>query len=405
MNMMLRIGRHPAAHAVIGALFVLYLVYHLTRFQLTQMWPIVLVGDAAILFEVSKDIFARSAYPDTTFPYSPSAVLVFRALGAAGPTVFMIGWYVLMAVGLAVSVRAALVQERAEIRAAWPLIGAIAVILAGSPIAWDLRNANSNLIYLALVMAGYALAGRRPALAGTLVGLSISLKLYSGLLLGWLFVNGPRRMFYASAIAAVLLWIVLPLLVFGFDSTVQLYLGWKRQVEHIGDLTYHAALVAEASQTPIITLHKAMVYLTGESFQSGRVHVLVWVLRTLWIAALLWYAWRCRSCLLVAAPSRAALADWIVLLIAPLPFSPWLEPYHAIPLLVAAVVLTAIALDDQVERRDRLAAVTAITVLVVFLLVRVPFAVRGVQVLTQFLVITAVLGWLRPRLPRSPVQT
>src|SRR6185369_16518842 len=122
-------------------------------------------------------------------------------------------------------------------------------------------------------------AGRRPWLAGTLVGLSISLKLYSGLLLGWLFVNGPRRMFNASVIAAVVLWIVLPILLFGFDGTLELYRGWKKQVEQIGDLTYHASLVASGSQTPIITLHKAMVYLTGDSFHSARVHVLVWTLR------------------------------------------------------------------------------------------------------------------------------
>ena len=113
-DVVLRAGRNRGVQALIGAAFVFYLVYHLTRFQFAQMWPIALVGDAAILFEASRDTFSRAAYPDGTFPYSPSAVILFRALGLAGPTIFMLGWYVLMAAGLIVSVRAALTQERSR---------------------------------------------------------------------------------------------------------------------------------------------------------------------------------------------------------------------------------------------------------------------------------------------------
>jgi hypothetical protein len=308
-----------------------------------------------------------------------------------------------MAAGLLVSVRAALTQERNEIRAAWPLIGAVAVILAGSPISWDLRNANSNLVYLGLVMAGYGLSSRRPVLAGVLVGVSVSLKLYSGLLMAWLMVNGPRRMFYAGVAAMVILWIVLPLALFGFDGTLRLYAGWREQVAHIADLTYHTALAANRETgPPLVTLHKAIVNLTGESFQSAMTHAWLWVLRAIWLAALAWYAWRCRRCLLAAAPSRAALADWTVLLIAPLPFSPWLEPYHAIPLLVGAMLCTAIALDKQIQQHDRVIASAALAAMALFLVVRLPFPIRGLQILGQFLALTVALGLLRPCLPRSP---
>ena len=81
---------------------------------------------------------------------------------------------------------------------------------------------------------------------------------------------------------------------------------------------------------------------------------LVWLLRIGWIALLAWYAWRCRDCLVAKIPSRAALADWTILLLAPLPFSPWLEPYHAVPLLVAAVLCIAVALDGRMPHGDRL---------------------------------------------------
>ena len=67
-----------------------------------------------------------------------------------------------MGAGLLTTLRASFASEREEIRAAWLLIGAIALFVADSPVSWDLRNANSNLVMLGLVLAGYALIGRHP---------------------------------------------------------------------------------------------------------------------------------------------------------------------------------------------------------------------------------------------------
>jgi hypothetical protein len=397
----LRAGRNRAVQMTCGAAFALYLVYHLTRFRLADVWPLAPTGDAAIMYEYAASIFARAAYdPATVFPYSPSAVVLFRALGAAGPAAFMIAWYFMMVSGLVIAVRAALTQERPDVRAAWPLIGIVAILLTGAAVSWDLRNANSNIIYLALVMAGYGWAARRPLTAGALVGLSVSLKLYSGLILGWLAVNGPRRTFHAGAAAMVLLWIVLPAALFGVGDTIELYAGWKAQVERIGDLSFHAELLTMAWGPPLVTLHRAVAHLTGDSIQSAQTIAWVWLCRGVWIAALLWYAWRCRNALFAAIPSRAALADWTVLLLAPLPLSPWLEPYHAIPLLIGAVLCIAIVLDDS-PPRDRLLALAALGTLGLFLVARVPFGARGLGLLAQFLAMTVVLGLLRPRLPRT----
>ena len=251
-------------------------------------------------------------------------------------------------------------------------------------------------------MAAYACARRWPWLAGALAGVSGSFKLYSGLLIAWLLANGPRRMLYAAVMAGIVLWIALPLTLFGIDGTVALYLGWKQQVERIGDLAFHANLMVQQPAVPIVSLRKAFVNLTGEGFQSSRVEALLWLARGLWIAVLAWYAWRCRRHFFAALPSRAALADWTVLLIAPLPFSPWLEPYHAIPLLVGTVLCSAIALDASAESRDRWTALTALAALALFLAIKVPFPVRGLALLAQFMVMTAVLGLLRPRLARLP---
>lgn len=398
----LRAGRSRIVQLLIGVAFAAYVLYHWTKFRFGNVFPLSPVGDSSIIFNVAREVFARAAYdPDDLFPYSPSAVLLFRALAATGPAAFMATWYALMVAGIVVTVRAALTQERPDVRAAWPLIGIIAVAFADSPIHWDLRNSNSNLIYLGLVMAGYGLSGRWQGAAGTLVGLSVSVKLYSGLLLGWLLVNGPRRMLYAGALAMAVLWVVLPVAFFGVDGTLRLYAGWKAQVDRIGDLAYHAHLIAQPGGPPLVTLHRAIVSLTGEAFDATRTQFWVWVLRGAWVVALLWYAWRCRQALHAAIPSRAALADWTVLLLAPLPFSPWLEPYHAVPMLVAATLCTTIALDRLNPGRDRLLALTVLGTLGLFLAVRVPFGVRGLGLLTQFLVIAVVLGLMRPRLPRS----
>jgi hypothetical protein len=329
-------------------------------------------------------------------------VILFQSISFAGPAVFMFVWYLLMAAGLVIAIRGALAQERGDIRRAWPLIGVIAVIVAGSPIGWDLRNANSNLVYLGLVMAGYGLSATSPLLAGALVGLSVSLKLYSGLLIGWLMVNGPRRAFYAGLAVMILIWIALPILLYGLDGTARLYLGWREQVAQIADLAFHTRLAADkVTGPPLVTLHKAIVNLTGATFHSPITQVWLWVVRAVWVAALLWYAWRCRGCLLAALPSRAALADWVVLLIAPLPFSPWLEPYHAIPILVGTVLFSAIALDNRAGRGDRRIAVAGLAMLALFLVVRLPFDIRGLELLAQFLILVGTLGMLRPRLPRS----
>jgi hypothetical protein len=399
-------GRKPIVAAVVGFGIALYLAYHLTRFQLSVAWPPVPRGDASIIFDHARSIFEQTAYPpNTIFPYSPSAVLIFRSLCIGGPTVFMAAWYLLMATGLVLTIRASLVQERYDVQAAWPLIGALAILFADSPISWDLRNANSNLIYLGLVLSGYGLLGRLPMLAGALVGLSISLKLYSGLLLLWLFVNGPRRAIAAGTITVVILWVVLPAVLFGEEGTLRLYSGWKEQLRTISDPLLHASLATKTTGPPLVTLQGAVVNFTGGAFGSAATLVRLLTLWSIWVAALLWYAWRCRNSFPVEVPSRAALADWIVLLLAPLPFSPWLEPYHGIPLFVGALLCVAIRFDENLVRSDRIAALAALATLLLFIVFKVPFGVRGFGLGAQFLVFVFVLGYLRPRLDSKRIST
>jgi hypothetical protein len=395
----IELGRSRSVAIVAGCSLAFYVAYHLARLRLSVVWPPALRGDASIMFEQARSIFEHAAYPSgAVFPYSPSAVLIFRGLSVGGPSIFMALWYLLMVIGLVLTIRASLVQEHSNVRAAWPLLGGLAILMADSPISWDLRNANSNLIHVGLVMAGYGLLSAIPALAGALVGLSISLKPYSGLLLLWLAINGPRRAFFASVISVIILWFALPAVLFGQEGVPRVYWDWWQQLRTISDSTLHASLARSDSGPPLVTLQRAVVNSTGEEFGSAVTLVILSALWSIWVAALLWYAWRCRNVLPVQAPSRAGLADWIVLLLAPLPFSPWLEPYHAIPLFVGAVLCVTLLFDETLSGRDRLAALTATATLLLFIVLKVPFAVRGFGLGAQFLVFVFVLAYLRPRL-------
>jgi hypothetical protein len=385
-----------AIAAALGVAF--YIVYYLTKFRLSSVWPLKLRGDAEAIFAIPQRIFADSAYPtDVIFPYSPSAVLIFYGLGIGGPQVFMAVWYVLMMAGLILAVRASLVQERRDVQAAWLLIGLIGLLLADLPIDWELRGTNSNLIYLGTVMAGYALLGSWPVIAGSLIGLSVSLKLYSGLLLLWLFLNGQRRAMGAAAVTMLFLWVVLPAAIFDAGGATRLYAGWRAQLQAISDPVVHAR-----PDLPVVSMQHAIISFTGQSYDSAATFAQLSLLWSIWLAALSWYVWRCRPYAVpVPVPSRAALADWVVLLLAPLLFSPWLEPNHCVPLLVAALLCVLIAVDANMMRRDRMAALAGVATLALAAAFRFPFAIRGFQFGAEFLVLVIVLGVIRPRL-RAP---
>ena len=115
------------------------------------------------------------------------------------------------------------------------------------------------------------------------------------------------------------------------------------------------------------------MFLTGEAADATRTQLYVLMLCAVWAAALAWYAWRAGRAGRVGIPSRAALADWTVLLLAPLPFSPWLEPYHAIPLLPGAILCVIIVLDERVAAKDRIIALAALLALALAALVITPF--------------------------------
>ena len=65
-------GQKPAIAALSACGIALYLAYHLTRFQVSAVWPLAPRGDASIIFDQAREIFEQAAYPlSAIFPYPP----------------------------------------------------------------------------------------------------------------------------------------------------------------------------------------------------------------------------------------------------------------------------------------------------------------------------------------------
>ncbi len=389
-----------AARVAAGALIPFYFCYHVTRFRPQSLWPPIPAHDAAIMLARATEIFHSGGYPVTDaapFPYPPSAVLLLRALGLVGPGAFSIVWVVLMAAGLLAVFRASLAAEPDRTRGAWLAIGALSLVAADSPVSWDLRNLNSNLIYLALVMTSYALMRRRPDLAGGLLGVSVSLKLFSILIIPWLAINGPRRALLWAVVTMLIMWLALPMAFFGHGA-IRLYEGWGQQLRIVAGASPMVACAA--CGPPLVSLRRALSASIGE---TAAMPVALAALRIGWILVLAWYARRALSAARpVKAPSRVALADWSVLMVAPLPLSPWLEPYHVVTILPGVILLVEMALDEQIAMRERAVAGSAFLVLALANIVGSPFAIRGFLIAAQCLALTLCFGWLRRLLPEAP---
>ena len=407
-----RLGRNRAIRIAVAAGLTIYFAYYVAGFQPRRFWNLEPKVDTLIQDNQARDLFATGVYPpqvnagdfSAAFPYPPPAVVMFRALGIFGTRILTASWITLAIGGVLIIFRSSVAGENGDTQSSWLALGAIALLFTDVPISWDLRLGNYNAIYLALVLAAYSLLDRRPRFAGALLGLSISLKLYSGLLLLWLFVSGPKTALYAALIALVALWVAIPIALFGAGPTISLYGGWSNQLRLIGGNGVYPFLARHAGPA-LVTLRRAMIVLTGAQADAPITRWLLGALWTIWLAALGWYASRAFTGGYVVAPSRAALADWTILLLAPLPLSPWLEPYHAVPILPGTILCLMVALDETAADSDRMIVVASLAALLLMQVVRVHLPIRGFELFAEFLVLVVGLGLIRPRLPIASQRT
>jgi hypothetical protein len=391
-----------ATGAAALAVVAVYFAYTASKFHLVNLSS--LGGDAFIVYQKALAIAESGRYPaqstlgnfNEIFPYPPPSVLIFAMLGRLGPGVFMMLWEVATFLALYASVRFSVQYENERTKGAWPLLVLAAIVLTYNPIEYDLASKNDNLIILAITMSSFALLGRRPAASGVALALAISLKLYSGLLLPWLlFVN--RRAAASCIVALVGLWLVAPALYWGGDGLVQIYRGWFDQLA-IANGRWVYALPGTGLGPPLITLRLAASKILMADPFAGQVRLLLLAMQLGWLGVLASYIYR--AWWRASAPDawRAKLADWSVLLLAPLPFSPWLEPYHAVALIPGFALCILLLIDETQSRPTRLTAAFACLAAAVVKELPTPFEMRGLVFLAQFVFVTAALSVARPRL-------
>ncbi len=359
---------------IAGLIFVEF--YYLTGFQLPSLITSrARESDYAYFYTVPWRILAQGHYPPTSvpFPYPPSAIAMMLPIGLLPQTTGFVIWILLQAACLWISVWSAL---RLSGAANWPgkwALGFIAVLCIENPLSWDFRGHNNNVVFLTLVMLG--VATRRNWLSALLLAASAGLKIYS---LVFVLVFAWRREWRLVAslfLSLLALCIVLPLVIFGPSRSAELMLGW------IDEVRFTASLDGYNFGTHIITLRRGFATLLDADPSSMAVIVPWRATESFWILLVIGYF------VLAGRPRRsdggdiARFADVCIAIVAPLPLSTWLEPYHGVVMLPAYVMLLTALFRNEWSSSTRLLAAVALSGPIIANIATSKLEMRGLGIL------------------------
>ncbi len=317
------------------------------------------------------------AWPEH-YAYPPAYVVLMLGWLKLGALAFP-GW---IALGIVTLLAIPVVFARATGLARHPgglAVAALAVLVVAYAVGWDLKSRNVNLAYLLAIVLALWLCRRRPALAGLLLSLSVAIKLYSVLFLPWL-IWKRRWAWLGWTLAGIALWfVVLPALVFGPAEALAMTKAWWIALGPAGDPAYQAIFPGY-----LISLHKTLAGLLSLPPTDGQVIAATRALQLAWLALIAWMLW------------RHALDDWsagALLVLAPLPLAPILQPHHAAVMLLPALVLLGVAADAASARGKRIAC--AVVLVACFILTQTGPAGtwRGVAILLAGLVLALAVGF------------
>jgi hypothetical protein len=377
------VWRRVDAVAVVGLLG--WLAFDLTARTLfgAVAWPDSVV-DYHILYDASRYVADTHRYPTAyPYPYPPPAAAVQAAsavlpFGAAAAV-----WLALTGCAAAASyfalARTLGLPRRPGALAALPL----AHLAVAYYFQWDMRSVNCNLIVLAAVLFGCAaLAAGRDAAAGFWFAAGVALKVFPVLVLPYLAWRKRWRALAWGVAFSAAFWGAVPLAAFG-SGFADVYAGWA------GELT-RAADPAQQTHPILISLNKAAAHLAAGTAVPAR--VVVWAVCVLWVAVGLGGAAASRS----SRPRDgfAALAHVSLLVLGPVAVNPYLEPYHLVPLAVPAVLVLAAALDGTQRAGVRVVAAVGFVLGLAILKASSPWALRGLLVNAQALVLCGAAVWV-----------
>jgi hypothetical protein len=352
-------------------------------------WPDGVV-DYHLLYDYSKQVVAQKTFPPK-YAYPPSAVIL--QYGSA-----QFPFAVSAALYLALTIVSALASWWILLRLLGldhqpgkTALGLLALVPVSSCFSWDLKSQNCNVLFLVTVLLGIqCLVKNRPRRAGFWLALSVSLKLFPVLLLPYLLASGRCRACAWMLGFLGVFWIVLPLYVFGPSGTIEVYDHWGDQMRDV------SRSQVDFNHPILISLQNSAHWWAAHHGPSRELSVNM--IRSAWLglgfAGLLAF-WRRRN---VQDNVFGILADVSLLLLGPIALSPYLEPYHPVPMAIPAMLLLAAVGDSQQRAGIRSLALAFFVAACAMRLVPSPWAMRGLMMnLCLLLMVGGVMAvaWLR----------
>jgi len=301
-------------------------------------WPHRIV-DYKLIHEFSHMVATEHVYPPI-FPYPPSAVCLltpFHLFSFASTAMLWLIISALCTTGVFILGSGLVGLERHPLR--WA-ISLLAMVSVGYFIVTDLRASNCNMIYLFLLTAGISCLERQWSKGGSLLlAMSISLKIYSVAVVGYLIARGDWRNAMRTVGWVAFLWIVPPLALFGLDGSMAVYRSWGDQISRL-------MLGGEHYDFINLTSLRKGLFATLDHEQALSVLLFCRILWGLLFAAVLALAAmlsRNRSC--------QQKWDWAlgagVMALALGATSPFLEVYHFVPAALINLALLSIAFQHR----------------------------------------------------------
>jgi hypothetical protein len=226
-----------------------------------------------------------------------------------------------------------------------------------------LRAANINSLYLVLVLsAAWCWRKGRPTLAGVLLAVSVSLKIYSIVLLLYLLSRKEWRTAWAMVVALVVLFVVVPGVAFGWHDSFSLSRSWVH-----GVLTTSRPDYCIADSAYKVSLSWIALLLMNPQASGGTLNLLSWSTAAVALAVKTGcLAWGLLVACYFADASRIGTdkkrenltlaLDISVLLFCAFPASALLQPHHLVVLVVPAICLIHVAFDGGFSTQTRIVA-------------------------------------------------
>ncbi len=361
-----------------------------------------LTGDILWNISLASDFLKANDYPQISesvkgpFAY-PVPMLVLLQLFSAIPRdilslVFVVFYPVAATVCLFLSIRL-FDDDKNPYR--W-LIAFLTFIIVWDYIQFDIRSFNINMIlFILILLAMYFLKRDWACAAGVFLAFSVAIKLYSVLLIPlWLYRKKYRACFY-TVIALLILFIVFPVCTLGWSKTVHLTLSWIGSVK--------STSTAQASQIMscyLISFNRALTSAMGADHAAGigslsqtdwnyANHLLLFF-RVVWAMAIV------SAVVFINRFSRSYKFQrmFSLLILAPIPLSPLLQPHHMVLLIPAVYYLVHMIIEKAAATKVRLAAACMLLLIFIIQMLDIPEELRGFSVAAICVLLSCGLTFL-----------